>query len=141
MPLAPEDQVCIKNQSSESEYQTIKSVTRKYQLHAFATRVAAEAALIASPKCPLLDPDYPLLVRRPISVNSTNIEDEWTADVTWEHFIPQEVGREILSGSISLTTQNVKTTYNHVGSYGPGSIAPMNAGGMINVTSEGAYGS
>lgn len=133
--------ICFVNSTSESEYNSIRSVTRNYNLFDFADRATAENALVAHPLCPLVDFDYPLLVRKPLSVvqNKKNLNN-FTASATWEYFIPQEVGREILSGSISLTSQNVKNTYNHIGSYGPGTNMPIDAGGLINVTKEGADG-
>ena len=133
--------ICIVDESSTIEFQNIVGVTRTYRLKGFSSRFAAEQSLAASILCPLVDPNYPRLVRRPLEVSSkVNIFDEYDATVSWEDYIPPEVNREILSGSVSLVTQNVKNTFRHVGSFGPGTEDPLDAGGLINVTSEGASG-
>ena len=137
----PFDPICIVDQQSTFEFLNPVEVTRTYRLKGFATRFDAEQALSVSPLCPIIDPDYPRLVRRPFEVRSkVNIRDQFDATVSWQDFIPPEIDREILSGSISLITQNVKNTYRHVGSYGPGTMDPMDAGGLLNVTSDGANG-
>ena len=137
----PFDPICIIDESSVIEHLNIVSITRRYRLKGFPSRFAAENVLAASPLCPLIDPNYPRLVRRPLILNSkVNITDEFEAEVEWEDFIPPIVDREILSGSISLVTQNIKNTYRHVGSFGPGGAQAMDAGGLINVTSDGANG-
>ena len=137
----PFDPICIANESSEFEFDRVTRITRNYNLKGFATRFAAEQALSIDPTCPLFDPDYPFLIRRPFSVQGKqSFPDERTATVSWEDFIPPEVDREILSGSVSMITQPIKNTYRHVGSFGPGDSDPMDAGGLINVTEDGANG-
>lgn len=141
MPLTADQKVCLKSETASGETDFVKSVTRNYRLKEYADRASAESGLLLHSKCPLVDPDYPYLVRKPFQVSSDpKISDEFLAEVTWERFSPEVVDREKLSGSISLTSQTIKTTYNHVGSYGPGSAAAMNAGGLINVTKDGAEG-
>jgi len=133
--------ICIIDEQSTFEYLNVVGVTRTYRLKGFASRFTAEQALAISPLCPLIDPDYPRMVRRPFEVTSkVNIADEFEATVSWEDFIPPQIDRELISGSVSLTTQNIKSTYRHIGSFGPGGNAPMDAGGLLNVTSDGANG-
>lgn len=142
MPLPANKKICIASQSSTGERSTIKSVSRSYALHEFSTRALAEAALLSHSSCPLVDSDYGTLVRKPFTVRQKSAKqtDEWLADVTWERYVPEVLDNEKLTGSISLSSQNVKTTYSHVGSYGPGGGTALDAGGLINVTSDGAEG-
>lgn len=137
----PFQQICIVDQSGKYEYENIVGITRQYTLKGFPTRQTAELALLSSPLCPLIEPTATRLIRRSVDVVSkVKIDDEFTANVSWEDYIPPEIDREIISGSVSLVTQNVTNTFRHVGSFGPGNIAPLDAGGLINVTSEGADG-
>ena len=135
-------EICIVDESLEGEYTLAKSVTRRYNLKEYATRFAAEAALLAHSTCPIVDPDYSTLIRKRIQVRQTtpDVTNVFSATVTWEEFIPPQVDREILTGSLTTSTIRVKQTFNHIGSFGPGANAAMNAGGAINVTSNGVEG-
>ena len=112
----PFDPICIVKEDSVFEHLNVVGITRTYHLKGFASRFDAEQALAISPLCPLIDPNYPRMVRRPFEVNGKqNIPDQFDATVSWQDFIPPIINRELLSGSVSLISQNVKNTYRHVG--------------------------
>jgi hypothetical protein len=131
--------VCIVDESSSILYNNMVQVTRRYNLHEYATRYLAEGAILTA--APLVDSNYSFMTRKDITVTQPNpeITDEWEASVTWEEYIPPAIttsANEVLSGSITVTSQLQKTTFSHVGSYGPGGSTP-NFGGLINDTGEG----
>jgi len=134
--------VCIVDESSAILYNNMVSVTRNYNLHGYATRYAAEGAILNA--APLTDSNYSFMTRKDINVTQPNAEitDEWEASVTWEEYIPPELTtltNETLSGNVGVTTQLQKTTFNHVGSYGIGGTTP-DFNGLINTTPDGAEG-
>lgn len=136
-------EVCIVDESVSGESPSVTGITRTYNIKEYTTYDAAVSALLSSPACPTADAVYTTLVRDKFSVNpveNVDGDDYWTGTVNWKEFIPPTLGREILSGTISSSTQRIKATYNHVGSYGPGGGQAMNAGGGINVTSDGVEG-
>lgn len=143
MPYGPNPTICLVSESSAAEYMMPRSITRNYNLHNFSSRFAAENALVVSPLCPIQDPDYPFLTRKDISINGnqkSSVDGEYTATTTWEYHLPDEENLEVLSGSVSLTTQNIKYTFKHIDSYGPGTLAPMDVGGALNVGQDGIDG-
>jgi hypothetical protein len=132
-------EVCLSDESMDGEYDYVASVTRSYNMHEYATRALAEAALFAF--APLVDPDYSNLTRKSFSSSSvTGYEDEWTGTVVWEEYDPPVVGQETLTGSISVTSQVVKQTFRHVASYGPDPLVTPGFSGLINATPEGPEG-
>jgi len=129
--------VCIVDESSVILYDNMVSITRNYNLHGYATRYAAEGAILQN--APLTDTNYSFMVRKDINVTQPNAEilDEWEASVTWEEYIPPTVtttANEVLSGSVSVTSQLQKTTFNHVGTFAPAGQTAPEFNGLINYT-------
>lgn len=135
--------VCIVDESSSILYNNMVQISRRYNLHGYASRYLAEGAIIAS--APLTDTNYSFMVRKDINVTQPNPEilDEWEATVTWEEYIPPEVttsSNEVLSGTVGVTSQLQKTTFNHVGSFAPAGQPTPDFTGLINYTEDGAQG-
>ena len=129
--------VCIVDESSSILYDNMVQISRQYNMHGYATRFAAEGAILIA--APLTDTNYSFMIRKDINVTQPNPEilDEWEATVTWEEYIPPAIttsANEVLSGSVSVTSQLQKTTYNHVSTTAPaGQTAPA-FNGLINYT-------
>lgn len=135
--------VCIVDESSSILYNNMVQITRRYNLHDYASRYLAEGAILNA--APLTDTNYSFMVRKDINVTQPNpeIEDEWEATVTWEEYIPPELtttSNEVLSGSVGVTSQLQKTSFTHVGSYAPPGEPVPDFNGLINYTEDGAEG-
>lgn len=132
--------ICIDKTTSEGEYGTITKVSRTYNLQDYASREAAEQALIADGvNCPIVYPAYPYLTRRPITVDESEVIDIFTADVTWETYTPRggtppaTGANEIFSGGISTETQHIIRSLKHISTTQPdyGAGPDPKPGGLI----------
>lgn len=129
--------ICISEESSTIEYDFINSISRSYNIIGYPTRFEAENALIINAACPVVDLQYSSMVRKTITVTGVEgFDDEWVGSATWENYEPPSITTEVLSGSTAVTGSNVKISFRHVGSYGPGGSTP-NFSGYINQTVEG----
>lgn len=87
-----------------------KTITRNFTIWVSngAGRLQAEADLLASSLCPMLDPNYGTLHRKNIQVTSVpGIFDQFEATCTWELWSPEQQGTQFLGGSISMVMETV----------------------------------
>lgn len=131
--------ICLKNESSNIEYDVITSISRTYEISGYASRYLAEQALMAF--APVVDPDYGDMIRKDMTVTGIDeFPEDWEGAATWEVYIPPSTSSEVITGTTGVTQANVKISHRHVGGYGPGGTAPPDFTGYINMTKDGVEG-
>ena len=136
--------ICVINEggTNAEEVDTPETRWREFEMRDFATYETAEAALLTHADASYTYPNDASLVRKDWSITEYDSHPgEWRARVNWEAWIPDLIGDEQLSGSISLQTVKQNYAFNHIGSYSaPGTNAIQSYGALgLKVSSNGTY--